>query len=260
MSPLTDIAVNLCSSQFDDVDAIVERADAAGVTRLLNLAGDLAEAQQGIDLCQRFAQVYSTAGVHPHYASSWHGESQQQLRQLFNQPKLVAVGECGLDYNRDFSPRPQQRQAFAEQLQLAAELNKPVLLHCREAYQDLVPMLQQHRAQLPAAVLHCFTGTEQELEHALGLDCYIGITGWICDERRGQELRRLVRQIPAERLLLETDAPYLLPRDLKPKPKSRRNEPSLLPHIAQTVATLRGQSVETIAKLSHDNATRAFSL
>ncbi|QIZ77984.1 TatD family hydrolase [Ferrimonas lipolytica] len=259
MQPLTDIAVNLSSSQFKgDIDVVVARAATAGVTSLLNLSSTVAEAQQGLELSQRYPQVFSTAGVHPHNASEWNQHSGATLRSLLSAPKMVAVGECGLDYNRDFSPRPAQRAAFAEQLQLAVELNLPVLMHCREAYQDFVPLVAAVRPQLPAAILHCFTGSAEELGQALELDCYIGITGWICDERRGTLLRQLVKTIPDNRLLLETDAPYLLPRDLRPKPKSRRNEPAYLPHIAQTVAQLRGQSVDTVSQLCQQNAAAAL--
>ncbi|GAA4893167.1 TatD family hydrolase [Ferrimonas pelagia] len=258
---LTDIAVNLAGQRFDkDRDDVVRRASEAGVRRLLSLASDLDEASVCIAHAQHYANVYATAGVHPHHASAWCADSLPRLKQQLQHPKVIAVGECGLDYNRDYSPRPAQREAFAAQLALAAELSMPVLLHCREAYADFLPLLARYRADLPGAVLHCFTGSGAELDAALALDLHIGITGWICDERRGGELRQLVTRIPAHRLLLETDAPYLLPRDLRPKPKSSRNEPAYLPHIAQAVARLRHVPLETLCRQCEDNVKQLFPL
>ena len=170
---------------------------------------------------------------------------------------MVAIGECGLDFNRDFSPRPEQEAAFSAQLELAAELQLPVFMHCRDAHARFVALLEPWLPRLPAAVLHCFTGNGDELAECLALGLHIGITGWVCDERRGEELRTLVPRIPAGRLMIETDAPYLQPRDLSPKPKSRRNEPAFLAHIAATIADLRGEPVEQL--LRHTRATsRAF--
>ncbi|SDI37511.1 Sec-independent protein translocase TatD [Ferrimonas sediminum] len=259
--PWTDIAVNLSSSQFrPDLDEVIARATEAGVTHLIAVASDLDEARQLQNLARHHPGIHTTAGVHPHYASRFDADSPQQLRQLCHHRSVVAVGECGLDYNRDFSPRADQRRAFAAQLKLAGELAKPVLMHCREAGDDFQAMVREHRPHLVGGVLHCFTGTEQELNQALDLDLSIGITGWVCDERRGQELAQLVPSIPADRLLLETDAPYLLPRDLRPKPKSRRNEPRWLPHIANKVAELRNESLESLSYQCQLNAKRLFQV
>jgi TatD DNase family protein len=170
---------------------------------------------------------------------------------------VVAAGECGLDYFRDFSPRPVQREAFHRQLELAARVHKPVFLHQRDAHEDFFAILKEHRQTLVGGVTHCFTGGANELQAYLELGFAIGITGWICDERRGAHLLPLMREIPAERLLLETDGPYLLPRDLHPKPASRRNEPAYLPHIASVVARARDEPVETLARAS-TAATRAL--
>ena len=134
-------------------------------------------------------------------------------------PTFVAVGECGLDFFRDYSPRDAQRRAFAAQLELAAEVGKPVFLHQRDAHEEFVAMLAPARASLAGGVAHCFTGGPAELDAYLELDLYIGVTGWVCDERRGAALRAAVPRIPLDRLLVETDAPYLLPRDLEPKPR-----------------------------------------
>ena len=173
---------------------------------------------------------------------------------------MVAAGECGLDYYRDLSPRDAQLRAFEWQLQLAAESGKPVFLHQRDAHQDFIAVLREHRARLVGAVAHCFTAGAGELEDYLRLELSIGITGWLCDERRGAHLAALLARIPADRLLLETDAPYLLPRDLDPKPKSRRNEPMYLPHVAAAVAAARGESLEQCAAGTSANARALFNL
>jgi TatD DNase family protein len=146
------------------------------------------------------------------------------------------------------------------QLQLAARVGKPVFLHERDAHEDFLAILREHRASLVGGIAHCFTGTGEQLDRYLGQDLAIGITGWICDERRGAHLLPLMPGIPADRLLLETDGPYLLPRDLRPKPASRRNEPAYLPHIAAVVARARGESVETLARSSTAATRRLFGL
>jgi TatD DNase family protein len=187
-------------------------------------------------------------------------DSLSVLEELARQPEVVAAGECGLDYFRDFSPRPVQQAAFHRQLELAARVRKPVFLHQRDAHEDFLAILKEHRATLIGGVTHCFTGAAHELTAYLELGFAIGITGWICDERRGAHLLPLMREIPAERLLLETDGPYLLPRDLRPKPASRRNEPAYLPHIAAVVARARGESVATLARSSTAAARMLFGL
>ena len=183
-----------------------------------------------------------------------------ELDAMLDHPEVVAAGECGLDFYRNFSPPDDQKFAFSLQLELAAAKNKPAFLHQRDAHKSFIDLLKPHLPNLPAAVVHCFTGTRAELEECLELDLYIGITGWVCDERRGFHLRELLREIPSDRLLLETDAPYLLPRDLSPKPSSRRNEPMHLAHIASVVAQLRGESIEETSATTSANATRFFGL
>ena len=257
-----DIGVNLTSSQFaKDGPAVVDRARGAGVTGLLITGTDLQESQAACELAQQHpGYCWSTAGVHPHQASSWNEQVAERLRELVSQPQVVAMGECGLDFNRNFSTPEQQERAFSAQLALAAELEMPVFLHCRDAHARFAALLTPWLDKLPAAVVHCFTGTAEELESCLSLGLSIGITGWVCDERRGLELRALLPQIPADRLLLETDAPYLLPRDLHPKPASRRNEPCFLPHIVRQVATWRQEDPEWLGQKTDENARRLFRL
>ena len=205
-------------------------------------------------------RLFATAGVHPHHADQWSESVAELLRTAAQNPEVVAIGECGLDYYRNLSAPAAQRTAFHRQLELAASTAKPVFLHQRDAHADFVAILREHPSVLRAAVAHCFTGTAAELECYLQMGLLIGITGWICDERRGAHLLPLLRTIPADRLLLETDAPYLLPRDLVPRPLSRRNEPAYLPHIAAAVARARGEALAITAEASTANARRFFSL
>jgi TatD DNase family protein len=201
--------------------------------------------------------LYATAGVHPHHAGDYGAETDALLRVLAREPEVVAVGETGLDYFRDLSPRPAQRAAFERQLAIAIDLGMPLFLHQRDAHADFLALLKSARDRVPAVVVHCFTDERRALFDYLDLDCHIGITGWICDERRGTHLRELVREIPADRLLLETDAPYLLPRDIRPQPSHRRNEPMYLAHICETVARERGEETE-VAATNATAAARAF--
>jgi TatD DNase family protein len=204
--------------------------------------------------------LYATAGVHPHHASDFDEHTSGALRALLATPAFVAVGECGLDFFRDYSPRHLQRRAFEAQLALAIEVQKPVFLHQRDAHEDFVAALTLLSKQLVGGVAHCFTGGPDELEAYLDLDLYIGVTGWVCDERRGSELRAALPSIPLDRLLVETDAPYLLPRDLEPKPATRRNEPQYLGHIVERVAAGMGVSPAAIADATTANAERLFGL
>ncbi|AHG20505.1 DNase TatD [Chania multitudinisentens RB-25] len=257
-----DIGVNLTSSQFTkDGQQVVERARLAGVTGMLITGTNAHQSAAASALAQQQrGYCWATAGVHPHDASSWNEDVAQQIRQLALRPEVVAIGECGLDFNRNFSTPAQQEAAFSAQLALAAELNLPVFLHCREAHARFAALLTPWLDKLPAAVVHCFTGTASELAYCLALGLSIGITGWVCDERRGLALRALLPQIPADRLLLETDAPYLLPRDLHPKPASRRNEPCFLPHIVRQVAVWRQEDPEWLGRKTDENARRLFRL
>ena len=205
-------------------------------------------------------RLFSTAGIHPHSASDWNADSARRLHALLKEPRVLAVGECGLDFNRDFSPRPQQEKVLEEQLAMAVDLQLPVFLHERDANQRLLEILRDYRDRLPAAVVHCFTGEQRALFSYLDLDLHIGITGWICDERRGTHLHPLVRNIPRGRLMLESDAPYLLPRTLRPKPKNGRNEPAYLPEVLREVALHRGETQADLAAHSTACARTFFSL
>jgi TatD DNase family protein len=257
-----DVGANLTHDSFDrDRAVVIERARAHGVLQMIVTGASVAGSVAALELarCHR-GTLFATAGVHPHNAAQLDSADLPALRELLMQPEVVAAGECGLDYNRDLSPREAQLRAFVWQLQLAADSGKPVFLHQRDAHQDFLAVLREHRHSLKAAVAHCFTADERELEDYLALELSIGITGWLCDERRGAHLYALLPHIPADRLMLETDAPYLLPRDLRTKPKSRRNEPMYLPHVAAAVAAARGESLEQCAAYTSANARAFFAL
>jgi TatD DNase family protein len=205
-------------------------------------------------------RLFATAGVHPHHATELNDALLTELGELARAPQVVAIGECGLDYFRDYSPRDAQRRAFERQLDLAARIGKPVFLHQRDAHEDFLAIVREHRASLAGGVAHCFTGSADQVEAYLALGLAVGITGWICDERRGTHLPEVVRRIPAERLMLETDAPYLLPRDLRPRPHSGRNEPAFLVHVARAVARARGSSLEELVEDTAASTRKLFRL
>ncbi|MBQ4862130.1 TatD family hydrolase [Pseudoalteromonas sp. MMG013] len=250
-----DAGVNLTSTQYDsEREDIVMRATQAGVSNMLLIGSNISDSQQSQELANKFGYV-STAGIHPHDAKDAPDNFSESIQQLLQRPEVVAVGECGLDFNRDFSPRSIQERVCQQQLELAKNMQVPVYLHERDAFTRLKALLVNTSI---TGVLHCFTGNKDALSFYLEYGLYIGITGWVCDERRGAELQSLVPLIPDNKLLLETDAPYLLPRTLAPKPKSRRNEPAFIHEIANQVAKLRGQTVAHVAKLSQDNFERLF--
>jgi TatD DNase family protein len=261
MNPtLVDIGLNLAHDSFDhDRAHVVETAMTAGVHHMVITGSTLDSTRAAIELARAAPRSFrATAGIHPHHAREFHDGDVATLRALMLEPEVGATGECGLDYFRNFSPHEDQERVFRRQLELAAELGKPVFLHQRDAHDAFVAILREFRPRLAAGVAHCFTGDERELRDYLDLDLSIGITGWICDERRGQHLRELVRLIPSDRLMIETDAPYLLPRDLAPKPRSRRNEPKYLPHVLKAVAAARGEAAAAVAAATTRNALHFF--
>ena len=252
---LIDIGANLTHSAFrDDLPQVLARAREAGVVQCIATGTTIEESRKAFEL-----GFLCTAGVHPHHARECNDQTIPRLRELAKQPRVVAVGECGLDFNRNYSPHPDQEKWFDAQVELALELKKPLFMHSRDAYPRFSDLLKRKQS-LPPSVAHCFTGGKAELHAYLDLDLYIGITGWICDERRGAHLLELVKEIPRDRLLLETDSPYLTPRDLRPQPKARRNEPAFLPHILATVARALGRPAGEVAAETTQNATRLFGL
>ncbi|MCK4834422.1 MAG: TatD family hydrolase [Gammaproteobacteria bacterium] len=239
MSKYIDIGVNLTGSSFKkDIPQVIERAQIAGVERLVVTGTNSLHSEQAIHLSEQYESVcYATVGLHPHHASDYSNDLDSELRDMLTHKNAVAVGECGLDFNRNFSTRQEQIRAFEAQLEIAIDLQKPVFLHQRDAHEDFIAIIKSCRSDLGDLVAHCFTGSMEEVNDFVMLDMYIGVTGWICDERRGVSLQQAVKYIPLDRIMFETDAPYLLPRDLQEKPvEKNRNEPCYLPHIARAVA------------------------
>jgi TatD DNase family protein len=258
---LIDIGANLTHPAFhDDLPEVLARAREAGVGSIVATGTSVPESTHALKVASGHPDaIYATAGVHPHHARECDESTIPALRVLARQPGVVAIGECGLDFNRNYSPHPDQEKWFEAQVDLAIEMKKPLFLHSRDAASPFVNLLKR-KQNLPPAVAHCFTGEKAELHAYLDLGLYIGITGWICDERRGRHLLELVRDIPADRLMLETDSPYLTPRDLRPQPKARRNEPAFLPHVLRTVARCVGRPAEQVADETTRNARRFFGL
>jgi TatD DNase family protein len=257
-----DIGANLADRAFDgDRDAVIERALSAGVEAIIVTGTGVAESRRSLEVARtRPGVLFATAGVHPHHAKDCDDATIDALRELAAEPEVVAIGETGLDHYRDLSPRPVQAEWFEAQLALAAELTMPVFLHEREASDAFLPIVTRWRDRLPAVVVHCFTGSREALHGYLDVDLHVGITGWICDERRGYGLRQIVRDIPDHRLLIETDAPYLIPRTLSPKPRTRRNEPCWLGEVRDHVAQCRDQSPDHVTETTTANARRMFGI
>ncbi len=262
LHPLIDIGANLTHESFvHDFDAVLERARVANVQQMIVTGASREGSRQALALARAHpGRLFATAGVHPHHALDVTDEAVAELRELLAHPEVVAVGECGLDYFRDYSPRHAQQRAFERQLDLAVECGKPLFLHQRDAHDDFLAILKPYLPKCGPAVVHCFTGDERALLESLDAGCFIGITGWLCDERRGQHLRELVKRIPASRLMVETDCPYLLPRSLRPLPKDRRNEPAFLPHIVEALARDRGEEVAVTAASTATTARAFFRL
>jgi TatD DNase family protein len=260
---VVDIGANLTHASFHaDLPGVLARARQAGVATIVVTGTSIEGSRAALELARAHPGLYATAGVHPHEAAHCNTDTLPALRALLADPRVVAVGECGLDFNRNYSPHPDQEKWFVAQLELACELGKPLFLHSRDAHPRFAEILRLHKDKeaLPPAVAHCFTGEEDELQAYLDLGLYIGITGWICDERRGKHLHKLVHHIPPDRLMLETDAPYLTPRTLRPQPHGRRNEPAFLPHILSAVAGALNRPVEELARSTSENARRFFRL
>ncbi|AOE49060.1 TatD family hydrolase [Kangiella sediminilitoris] len=260
-----DIGVNLTNNRFnDDRDDVLAKAESVGVSTQIITGTSPEESEAAFKLTEHYPSLFSTAGCHPHDAKNFKTGDLSRLKHLLEQDKVVAVGECGLDFNRNFSPQDVQINVFKQQLELACEVQKPLFIHERDAGDTMVHLLQEYSEHLPDAVIHCFTGSRENLEQYIEMGLYIGITGWICDERRGIELANMVDLIPDNRLMLETDAPYLTPRDLtkvqKSELKGNRNEPFLLPQVAQKVAQCRRQPLEELADNCYNNAVRFFNL
>ena len=258
---MIDIGANLTNAAFaDDCEDVIDRAQAADVAAIVVTGTSVRASRAALALAERRPGLFATAGVHPHDAADAEPGWTDELAHLARSPTVVAIGESGLDYYRDYSPRPEQRRVFRRQVELAVETGKPLFVHDRDSGGDTRAILAEYRADISDCVIHCFTGTAADLEGYVDDGWHIGITGWVCDERRGRDLAGLVSRIPDDRLMIETDAPYLLPRTMTPRARSRRNEPAFLGWIARRVAECRGAEPADIERLTHANAARFFRL
>ena len=259
---LIDIGLNLMHKSYNkDRIEVMDNANEVGVIGAIITGSDIRSSTDACEYALKHPGVlYSTAGVHPHDAKSCNENTLTILENLAKSDCVVAIGECGLDYNRNYSPQDVQRKWFKKQLELADKLQMPVFLHNRESHDDFFNILGQFPKLAERSVVHCFTGDKHEVEDYLSIGCYIGVTGWICDERRGDELRDAVKHIPPEKLMIETDGPFLIPRDLKPKPKKHRNEPKYLPHILNRVALEMELDSDELAIQVTKNTKKFFNI
>ncbi len=259
---LIDIGANLTHESFrPDLDRVLERAAANGIGQMVVTGASAAGSRMALALAQAHpGTLHATAGVHPHHAVDYDDATDALLRELVNAAEVKAVGETGLDYHRNYSPQAAQIEAFERQLEIAAGCAKPLFLHQRDAHADFMAVMRAFEGRLGNVVVHCFTGTREEMVDYLDAGWHIGITGWLCDERRGTHLRELVRDIPSDRLMIETDSPYLLPRTVQPKPSHRRNEPMYLRHIVEELARDRGELVEVTAANATATSRAFFSI
>ena len=240
MHEIADIACNFTSDRFDnDLDEVIERAIANKITKFGLICSRLSDLDKLLEIYNRYSKdMFFTIGVHPHHANEINEQYLEKLKEIINKNNPHAIGETGLDFFRNLSTYEQQMFAFEEQIKIAIKKNKPLFLHQRDSHDDFIKILRKYSSDISKAVVHCFTGTQEQLDDYLELDCYIGVTGWICDEKRNIELRETIKNIPLERLMIETDCPYLIPKDLPNKPKNNRNEPAHLSHIAKVIAIL----------------------
>lgn len=256
---MIDIGVNLASKRLiKNVPQIIQRGKEKGVQTLIITGSDPESNQKALELCHIFPDLYFTAGHHPHHANEWQPKNRLLIQSLAREKQCVAVGEMGLDYFRNLSTPTQQRQCFYDQLLLAKDAQKPVFLHERNAFTDFSALLKEALPELSGAIWHCFTGTRAQMEEMADLGVYFGITGWICDPVRGVELREVVRHIPQNRLMIETDAPYLTPKTLKPTPEI--NEPQYLIEVLKMVAQCRNENPEELKLIIRENTKSVFNL
>lgn len=243
-------------TSFDkDRAAVVERAREAGVRRIMNPGVDLPSSRKAVALADQFKEIYAAVGVHPHGARSVSGGELKELKALARHPKVKAIGEIGLDYYHDYSPPEAQQKVFRQQLEMAAELGLPVIVHCREAQTDVMAILTgwANIAEGRRGVLHSYSGHLAQSRRAVEMGFYLGLTGPITFPK-ADELRRVAAAVPLERLLIETDAPYLTPAPHR----GRRNEPAYVRYVAETLSDVRGESVESVAEGTTANAALLF--
>jgi TatD DNase family protein len=241
-----------------DIGLVIERAHQNGVMRMMTVGVNQKTAVRAVSLAEAHADLYASVGFHPHDARQCNSASLDFLKRLAQNPKVRAWGEIGLDYNRMYSPRKDQEKWFIRQLEIAAELNLPIIFHERDSNGRFLDILKAHLKKEQTGVIHCFSGSSNELQHYLELGFYIGITGILTIEKRGSGLRQMVPQIPADRLVVETDAPYLTPAP--EKNHTRRNEPAFVKSVLLKLAEVRAENPNQLAQIIWDNTCRFYNL
>lgn len=252
---MIDSHCHLTYSQLSSqLDAVLARADAAGVEKMITIGTSLDDARAAVALCRSHAQVRCAIGIHPHHAAEAPADAVAQLRALADDPNVLAVGETGLDYHYDFSPRQIQRELFIRQLELARDLRRPAVIHSREAIDETLQIMADFTQV--SVVFHCFTGSLSDARKIIAAGHLIGLTG-VVTFKKSDELREVARFIPDDRLLVETDAPYLAPEPFR---RQKVNEPAMVVHTARAIADVRGVDLEHIDRITTDNASRFFKL
>lgn len=253
---LVDTHAHLIDKAFDpDRQGAVERAIEEGVHYIISMGTCLESSRRTVDLAASYAGVYAAVGVHPSDVSGVNERTIKDIAKLTADPKVVAVGEIGLDYYREGAPRKAQRRWFREQIRVAVDVGKPIIVHCRDSADDIYEILEEERAWRAGGVIHCFTGDDEQARKFLDIDFHLGAGGAITFSR-SEELREVFERVPVERVLLETDSPYLAP----PPHRGKRNEPAYVARVAETLAELYGMTTEAVTRLTTENVRRLFGM
>ena len=261
MAGFIDIACNFTHESFKhNLDEVINNAEQEGVEKFVLLCASLADIDP-IKVIQDNApeKYFISAGIHPHHATEILEINHDALLNKLKSISPNAIGETGLDYFRNISPPDIQKKSFGMHIEIAKELSLPLYLHQRDAHGDFIRIIKENISNFPKFVVHCFTGTQAELDEYLELGAYIGLTGWICDAKRNIDLRKSIKNIPIEKMMIETDSPYLIPKNLMVKPKKNVNEPKYLPHIANEICELTGYDLEELKSATSNNAIEFFS-
>lgn len=260
MHDIADIACNFSSDRFDsDLDEVINRAISNNITKFGLICSRLGDLDKLLSIYNNYSDsMLFTIGVHPHHANEFNTEYLKNLKEAIHNYDPHAIGETGLDFFRNLSTYEEQIYAFEEQIKISIENDKPLFLHQRDSHDDFIKILRKYSQDMNKSVVHCFTGTHSQLEDYLELGCYIGVTGWICDEKRNIELRKTIKDIPLSKLMIETDCPYLIPKDLPNKPKNNRNEPINLNHIVTEIAMLMEIDEDILRENTYKNSIDFF--
>ena len=252
-----DIGVNLFCKQFPNPEQIINDALQSGVTCILT--GTDPKENRQIDTFINNHQAYGTVGIHPHNADSTRDKDYLEIEKIAKtNNKIVAIGECGLDFDRMFSTKENQIKCFEKQIEIAETLNMPLFLHERNAVEDFIKVLSNHKEICKKSIVHCFTGNTETLKKYLSMGCYIGITGWICDSRRAKDLRQAVKYIPLDRIMIETDSPFLTPKNIQGL--SKTNYPQNVKYVAKELAMHMGVPENTLISKAKENTEHFFSI